>query len=124
MTNSNETDIDWVSVRRSNKGCDKFTTYELPRKLSGLRLLKTPLSSGQIEILATNLLDREVFEAPTMKSLYNMRWGVEEAFKLFKKAINIEYFLENYLFNQARFSCKSIYAKYCINNENTIHRRT
>ena len=92
LTNSNETDIDWVSVRRSNKGCDKFTTYELPRKLSGLRLLKIPLSSGQIEILATNLLDREVFDVPTMKSLYNMRWGAEEPFKLFKKAINIEHF--------------------------------
>lgn len=64
----------------------------MPRKLSGLRLLKIPLSSGQIEILATNLLDREVFDVPTMKSLYNMRWGVEEAFKLFKKAINIEHF--------------------------------
>lgn len=92
LINSKETDIDWVSTRRSNKECDKFATYELPKKLNGLRLVKIPLSSGQIEILATNLLDREIFDVPTMKSLYNMRWGVEEAYKLLKKAINIEYF--------------------------------
>jgi hypothetical protein len=92
LTNSNETDIDWVSVRRSKKDCSKFATYELPQKLSGLRLLKIPLSSGQTEILATNLLDRQVFDILAIKSIYNMRWGVEEAYKLFKKAIHIEHF--------------------------------
>lgn len=92
LTNSNQTDIDWVSVRRSNKVCDKFKTYNLAQKAHGLRLVKIPLSSGHVEILATNLLDREAFDLSTMKALYNMRWGVEEAYKLFKKGIHIEHF--------------------------------
>lgn len=92
LTKSADTDLDWTSKRRSKKDLGKLKHYLLPTEIDGMRLTKIPLSSGGTEILATNLLDREVFDVQSLKQLYNKRWGVEEAYKLFKKSIHVEYF--------------------------------
>lgn len=92
LTGSDENDIDWVSERRSKKDLGKLKTYSVASKIEGMRLVKVPLSSVETEILATNLLDRKDFDIQTLKSLYHLRWGIEESYKLFKKSIHIEYF--------------------------------
>lgn len=92
LINSEENDISWTSKRRSKKGLRKLETYNLPTEVKNMRLTKIKLSSGEYEVLATNLLDKELFNINTLKELYNMRWGVEESYKLFKKSIHIEYF--------------------------------
>lgn len=92
LLNSNQTDIDWVSTRRSKKHSSKLKTYNLPMTIGGMRLVKVELSSGEIEILATNLVDREIFNRADLKELYHKRWGVEEGYKMFKKSIHIEHF--------------------------------
>ena len=92
LANSEDNDMDWTSKRRSKKDLGPLETYQLPTELSGMRLTKIKLSTGEFEILATNLLDREPFDIETLKELYNKRWGIEDAYKLFKKSIHIEYF--------------------------------
>jgi hypothetical protein len=92
LTKSKENDINWTSKRRSKKDLGHLKTYNLSKELGGMRLVSIPLSSGETEILATNLLDRSIFSLEVLKELYNLRWGVEEAYKLFKKSIHIESF--------------------------------
>lgn len=92
LSNSDQNDIDWTSIRRSKKNLGKLKTYQLSTELKDIRLSKIKLSSGENEILATNLLDREQFNINVLKELYNKRWGIEESYKLFKKSIHVEYF--------------------------------
>ena len=52
------------------------------------RVLKFPLSSGKFEYIATNL-PKEVFSLKVIKTLYNLRWGEETAFRHLKYAGNM-----------------------------------
>ena len=56
-----------------------------------LRVLKFKLSSGEIETLATNL-PRTTITSDDLKELYNLRWGVETAYRTLKSALQIENF--------------------------------
>jgi hypothetical protein len=85
-------DVNWILKRRSNKDVGKMKKYGIPNKLEGLRLVSIKLPSGEKEILATNLINREVFSIEDLGYLYNQRWGVEEVYKLFKNVLHIEHF--------------------------------
>jgi hypothetical protein len=52
------------------------------------RVLKFPLSSGKSEYIATNL-PIKTFPLKVIKTLYNMRWGEETAFRHLKYAGNM-----------------------------------
>lgn len=56
-----------------------------------LRYYKFILSSGEQEILATNLTTAE-FADEELSSLYNMRWGVETKYKELKSRLKLESF--------------------------------
>jgi hypothetical protein len=49
-----------------------------------IRLIKVELDSGQLEILATSLLDTELYPENVFGNLYHERWGHEEGYKLLK----------------------------------------
>ena len=87
-----ENDIDWAIEGTSTGGSGKIKEYGLADKLAGLRLVSIPLSSGQKELLVTNLTDRNKYSLSDLKALYGMRWGVEEGYKSFKKVLHIEHF--------------------------------
>jgi hypothetical protein len=57
-----------------------------------VRVTKIILSSGEIELLITNLFDQEHFSAEELKELYHFRWSVEEAFKQLKPQMKLEQF--------------------------------
>jgi len=57
-----------------------------------LRLVSITLKEDENEVLVTNLLERETYTIEDLKELYHLRWSVEEAYKTFKKVLNIEYF--------------------------------
>lgn len=57
-----------------------------------LRLIKVVLPSGQIEVLATSLLDAAQFPAEAFGELYHARWSIEEAFKVLKHRLYLEQF--------------------------------
>ncbi len=92
LANSNETDIDWIMKWRSNRGTTKLKEDNIPLVIDGLRLVCIELPSGEKEILATNLIDRNTYPIEDLKELYHMRWSVEESYKLFKKVLHIEHF--------------------------------
>jgi len=57
-----------------------------------VRLLKVRLKSGETEILATSLKDADKYPKASFKSLYGIRWNIEESYKRLKHRINIENF--------------------------------
>ena len=54
-----------------------------------VRVVKFELSSGEMEILVTNLLD---FSTEQITKLYTMRWGVEMAYFRLKRELSVEKF--------------------------------
>lgn len=57
-----------------------------------VRLIRVELDSGQVEVLATSLLDNNLHPVAVFKELYHQRWPVEEDYKVMKSRIEIENF--------------------------------
>ncbi len=80
---------------------DKIVTFVLPKKdkelqhtLNGetdkitVRLSVIELNEGKKEILCTSLTETIKYTLPDLKQLYHLRWGIEEAYKLFKVRVS------------------------------------
>ncbi len=50
------------------------------------------LPSGEIEVLATSLMDEQKFQTGGFKELYFLRWGVETFFAKLKGRLSLENF--------------------------------
>jgi len=70
---------------------DRALGAELPYE-TDLRCVKIPLSDGEIEVLITNLEEKE-FSLTEIKELYNLRWKIEIGFLHLKHAIRVEEFV-------------------------------
>ena len=57
-----------------------------------VRVIRIELSSGEVELLITNLTDKSKYLLCDMTELYRLRWGVEEGFKNLKPKMKIEQF--------------------------------
>lgn len=57
-----------------------------------LRLVKVILDNGEIEVLATSLLDEEKYPTEIFKDLYFRRWGIETNYDHLKNQVEIENF--------------------------------
>jgi IS4 transposase len=57
-----------------------------------LRLIRVELDNGEIEVLVTNLMDKQRFPSNEFKQLYHLRWGIEENYKRLKQWVEIENF--------------------------------
>lgn len=55
-----------------------------------VRLIRVELTTGEIEVLITSLLDCARYPVSTFKELYHYRWPVEEDYKALKSRIEIE----------------------------------
>jgi len=56
-----------------------------------LRLVRVDLPN-EVEVLVTNLMDEEQYSDDIFKSLYHLRWGIEENYKRLKQWVEIENF--------------------------------
>jgi len=56
------------------------------------RLIKVYLDNGVTEILCTSLLDEQIYPFEDFKELYQLRWGIEEGYKMFKCRAEVEAF--------------------------------
>ena len=63
-----------------------------PAAVVQLRLIKVILDSGEIEVLATSLLDGERYPATLFKALYHLRWGVETDYRQLKQTHELQNF--------------------------------
>jgi len=72
----------------SIKTCQKKGLSSQPVKL---RLIRVDLPN-EVEVLITNLMDSKTYEAKLFKSLYHLRWGIEENYKRLKQWLEIENF--------------------------------
>jgi len=66
--------------------------HGIPVRPLSLRLVRVELSSGEVEVLATSLLDATRYPAEIFAELYHRRWGIEEGYKLLKCRIELENF--------------------------------
>lgn len=57
-----------------------------------VRLVKVILDTGEKELLATSLMDRDLYPVTIFKELYTLRWGVEEEYKTMKSVLEVEQF--------------------------------
>jgi len=57
-----------------------------------LRLVKVILDTGEVEVLATTLLDKEKYPIKIFKELYFKRWGIEINYDHLKSNIHVEEF--------------------------------
>jgi hypothetical protein len=55
-----------------------------------VRLIRVELPTGEIEVLATTLLDRTRFPTTLFQDLYHHRWPVEEDYTVMKSRLEIE----------------------------------
>lgn len=100
---------------------DTITYIDIEGELIKVRLSKIILETGEEEYLVTSLFDKKKFTLSKLKSLYHLRWGVEEQYKDMKYSISIENFIgktpnsikqefyANILtYNLSMMSCKSL----------------
>ena len=57
-----------------------------------VRVTKVVLPSGEIELLISNLFDKEQITLEDLKELYHFRWSIEEGFKFLKPQMKLEQF--------------------------------
>lgn len=57
-----------------------------------VRFVTVRLSTGELEILVTSLLDEERFPTAEFKAIYFLRWGVETLYDLLKNRLSLENF--------------------------------
>ena len=57
-----------------------------------LRFVTVRLSTGQLEVLATNLLDEERYPREDLGERYHFRWGIETYYGLLKSRLDWENF--------------------------------
>ncbi len=57
-----------------------------------LRLIRINLPTGEVEILITSLIDKELYPYDIFAELYHERWFVEEDYKKIKCWLEIENF--------------------------------
>ncbi len=87
-SNKKQSLVTYTPNKSSIKTCkeNKLSTAPIT-----LRLVRVDLPNG-VEVLITNLIDSEEYNAGLFKSLYHQRWGIEENYKRLKQWLEIENF--------------------------------
>ena len=80
-----------VELRPPNGTIGEIRAAGLPERIR-VRLVTVRLSTGELEVLATNLLDEAVYETAALEELYHYRWGIETYYGLLKSRLDLENF--------------------------------
>lgn len=79
-----------IDLMPSYKNLNKARKSGLPDKIK-IRLIKITLPNGEVEVLATSILD-EAFTIDDFSEIYRLRWGVETFFSEVKSRLSLENF--------------------------------
>jgi|SRR3989344_1423595 len=82
--------IEIINLHQDSK--NQLKKYNLNFKPFKIRLVKVILDNGEIEVLATSLLDGERYPTSIFKDLYKKRWGIETSYDHLKNNLQIENF--------------------------------
>ena len=63
---------------------------DLPIEPIRVRLIRVELSSGEIEVLVTSLLNKSDFPHSIFQALYHHRWPIEEDYQVIKSRLEVE----------------------------------
>jgi len=85
------TDSSIVTLKAEGHVKKKCKALGLPEKIT-VRFVRVVLSTGEIEVLVTSLLDENQYTAQMFKELYNLRWGVECFFGVLKERLKMDNF--------------------------------
>jgi hypothetical protein len=80
-----------VELRPPNGTVGEIRAAGLPERIT-VRLVTLRLSTGELEVLATNLLDEQRYEVAALGELYHYRWGIETYYGLLKSRLDLENF--------------------------------
>ena len=78
-----------VSVSKTQR--KKVRGFNLPEAIR-IKFIRVVLSTGEVEVLATSLLNDNEFTPEDFKYLYSLRWGVETFFSKLKGRLGLENF--------------------------------
>jgi hypothetical protein len=76
----------------SSEAIQECRSRELSLAPIKVRVIRVELDSGEVEVLATSLVDDVAYPITVFKELYHHRWPVEENYKVMKSRIEIENF--------------------------------
>ncbi len=80
-----------VELRPPNGTVGEVRAAGLPERVT-VRFVTVRLSTGELEVLATNLLDAAAYETAALGELYHHRWGIETYYGLLKGRLDLEHF--------------------------------
>jgi hypothetical protein len=104
-----------VTFRPNKPSIKTCEEKQLSIKPIKLRLVRVDLPN-EVEVLVTNLMDEEVYDCAIFKSLYHLRWGIEENYKRLKQWAEIE----NFSGKSALSIKQDFYAKIVASNLTTL----
>jgi len=81
-----------VTLKPGDRSLKQCREKGLPITPLTLRLVRVELDDGEVEVLITNLMDKQAFPHAEFKGLYHLRWGIEENYKRLKQWVEIENF--------------------------------
>lgn len=80
-----------VRLRPDRHRLQEISQAALPQEIT-IRLVTVRLDTGELEVLATNLLDEELYPTSCFAELYHYRWGIETYYGLLKGRLDLEHF--------------------------------
>jgi hypothetical protein len=70
---------------------NEIKELSLPKQIT-VRFVSVRLSTGELEVLVTSLVDEKLYPTEMFKEIYHLRWGVEGFYGLIKERLNLENF--------------------------------
>jgi len=89
--NSKIKDIAIALQPTTKKLHDEIENKNLPLQLQ-VRFVQVILDDGEVEVLATSVLDANVLSTGDFKGLYFKRWGIETLYEIIKNRLSLENF--------------------------------
>ena len=80
-----------ATLRPPNGSVGACRAAGLPERLQ-VRLVTVRLTTGELEVLATDLLDEALYATAELGELYHQRWGIETYYGLIKSRLDLENF--------------------------------
>ena len=80
-----------VTLKPEPKKLAEIRRAGLPETIT-VRLVTVRLETGELEVLATNLLDETLYPTAAFAELYHYRWGIETYYNVLKSRLDLENF--------------------------------